>query len=104
MPGLSRLSGSNAALTSAKAAVMRGPNIGAMNSEREMPSPCSPEYEPSNRRTSSTAPSAMARMLAISSADFILRIGRTCRHPTDAWAYQVPRVLWRANRSVIADV
>ena len=25
------------------------------------------------------------------------RIGRTCRQPTEAWAYQVPRVPWRAK-------
>ena len=32
------------------------------------------------------------------------RIGRTCSVPTDACAYQVPRVPWRANTSVSASV
>ena len=45
-PGLSRFSGSNASFTASKARVRTGPNRGAMYSEREIPSPCSPEYEP----------------------------------------------------------
>ena len=32
------------------------------------------------------------------------RIGRTCNVPTEACAYQVPRVPWRANTSVSAAV
>ena len=31
-------------------------------------------------------------------------MGRTCSVPTDAWAYQVPRLPWRANTSVSASV
>ena len=46
----------------------------------------------------------MARILRAPDSSFMLRIGRTCRHPTEACAYQVPSVpcLWnsRVRRSV----
>ena len=83
---------------------MRAPNIGAMNSDREIPSPCSPENEPLNRLTRSQAASARTRMVRTSAASFMSRIGRTWRQPTEACAYHVPRVPLRPNSSVIASV
>ena len=38
------------------------------------------------------ASSAMARIAFTSLSSFRLRTGRTCRQPTEACAYQVPRV------------
>ena len=62
LPGFRRPAGSKASLTASKARTRRGPNMRSWNSEREMPSPCSPECEPSKRRTSSKASSAIARI------------------------------------------
>ena len=45
----------------------------------------------------------MARILGAPSRR-MSRIGRTCKVPTEAWAYQVPRVPWRSNTSVKAAV
>jgi hypothetical protein len=104
LPGFSRFSGSKPSFTSSKAATSRGPNIRSWNSEREMPSPCSPECEPSKRRTRSQAASAIARIARTPPSSFMLRMGRTWRQPTEAWAYQVPTVPWRANSSVTASV
>ena len=46
LPGLKRSCGSKLALTSSNARTSSGPNILSWNSERTMPSPCSPECEP----------------------------------------------------------
>ena len=71
---------------------MRSPNIWVWNSERTSPSPCSPECEPLYSRTMAKASSAIARMVFTSLSSLTLRTGRTCRQPSEAWAYQVPRV------------
>ena len=71
---------------------MRGPNIGSLNSDRTMPSPCSPLWLPLYSRTSAKHSSAIARIFATSAGSFMLSTGRTCRQPTLAWAYQVPLV------------
>ena len=55
------------------------PNIGSWNSERTMPSPCSPECEPLYSRTMANASSAMARIFLTSSSCLRLSTGRTCR-------------------------
>ena len=98
------VAGSNASFTASKARAMRAPNIGSLNSLRAMPSPCSPLCEPLYWRTRSKHSSAIERIRVTSVGSFMLRTGRTCRQPTDAWAYQVPRAPWRSktafNRSV----
>ena len=91
-PGLNIPYGSIRDFTSLKAFVNFSPNIIGLNSEREIPSPCSPECDPSNFFTSSNASSAIARILITSLLLFIFRMGLTCRHPTDACAYHVPDV------------
>ncbi len=91
LPGFIRLSGSNSALTAANAAFNRGPNCQATHSPRHRPSPCSPEYAPLYSRTIAAASSAIARILAAPSRR-MSRIGRTCKVPTLACAYQVPLV------------
>ena len=45
-PGLNRPFGSNLSFTSSKAFTSALPNMNSWNSERTMPSPCSPECEP----------------------------------------------------------
>ena len=65
-----------------------------------MPSPCSPECEPLYSRTNANACSAMARIALTSLSSRRLRIGRTCRQPTEACAYQVPLVPFFSNTSV----
>ncbi len=98
-PGLSRPDGSKASLTSSNAFVILGPNCHSTHSLRTSPSPCSPENAPLKRRTHSEASCAMARILAAPSRR-ISRMGRTCKVPTDAWAYQVPWVPCLAKISV----
>src|SRR5271165_2746927 len=46
----------------------------------------------------------MARIALTSLSSRRLSTGRTCRQPTEAWAYQVPRVPWRANTWVRRSV
>ena len=92
LPGLSTLSGSKRCFTSRKSATMREPNIVSWNSERTMPSPCSPECEPLYSRTISKVSSAIARIALTSFSSFRLSTGRTCRQPSEACAYIVPRV------------
>ena len=65
-----------------------------------MPSPCSPECEPLYSRTIAKASSAMARIAFTSLSSRRLSTGRTCRQPTEACAYQVPRVPCFSNTSV----
>ena len=65
-----------------------------------MPSPCSPECEPLYSRTIANASSAMARIALTSLSSRRLSTGRTCRQPTEACAYQVPRVPCFSNISV----
>ncbi len=76
---------------------MRGPNISSWNSLRARPSPCSPLCEPLYSRTREKHSSATARIVATSEASFMFSTGRTCRQPTEAWAYQVPVVPCRSN-------
>ena len=83
---------------------MRGPNIRSWNSERTMPSPCSPECEPLYSATMAKASSAMARNARTSLSWRRLSTGRTCSSPTEAWAYQVPSVPWRAKSAVSRSV
>ena len=64
-----------------------------------MPSPCSPECEPLYSRTMAKASSAMARMARTSLSSRRLSTGRTCRQPTAACAYQVPRVPFLSKTS-----
>ena len=97
VPGLNRPPGSKASLTSSNARTNCGPNIASWNSLRTMPSPCSPEWEPRYSRTISKHSSAMARMRRAPASALRSMIGRTCRVPTEACAYQVPRVPWRAK-------
>ena len=78
--------------------------IGSIHSERTSPSPCSPEKAaPLYSRTIAQASSAIARIFFAPSA-FMLSTGRTCSVPTEACAYQVPRVpcfsKTRVSRSV----
>ncbi len=91
LPGFMSPSGSNSAFTSSNARVSRGPNCHATHSLRTSPSPCSPENAPLYSRTIADASSAIARIFAAPSRR-MSRIGRTCSVPTDACAYQVPRV------------
>ena len=77
---------------------------GSIHSDRTSPSPCSPENAaPLYSRTIAQASSAMARIFFAPSA-FMLSTGRTCSVPTEACAYQVPRVpcfsKTRVSRSV----
>ena len=65
-----------------------------------MPSPCSPECEPLYSRTNAKASSAMARIALTSLSSRRFSTGRTCRQPTEACAYQVPRVPCFSNTSV----
>ena len=46
LPGFMMFSGSNMRFTSANSPAIFAPNITALNSERAMPSPCSPECDP----------------------------------------------------------
>ena len=71
---------------------MSAPNILVWNSDREIPSPCSPECDPLYLSTRSNASSAISRIVLASFSSFIFSTGRTCRQPTDAWAYQVAGV------------
>ena len=50
------------------------------------------------------ASSAIARIFRAPDSSFMLRIGRTCRQPTEACAYQVPSVPWRSNSRVRRSV
>jgi len=70
--------------------MMRGPNIASWNSERTMPSPCSPECEPLYSRTIANVSSAMARMAFTSFSSRRFSTGRTWRQPSEACAYMVP--------------
>ena len=83
---------------------MRSPNIVAWNSERLRPSPCSPECEPRYSLTIANASSAIARIVRAPDGSFMLRIGRTWRQPTEACAYHVPSVPYRANSRVSRSV
>ena len=98
-PGLNRLPGSKACLISFKASLILGPNCHWIHSPRQIPSPCSPLNAPLYLRTNSEASWAISRILLAPSRR-ISRIGRTCRVPTEAWAYQVPRVWCLAKTSV----
>ena len=95
--------GSNMRLISAKAASIFGPNCQRIHSPRHRPSPCSPLYAPLYLRTSADASSAIARMRGAPSRR-MSRIGRTCSVPTEACAYQVPRVPCLRNTCVSASV
>ena len=97
-------SGSKRSFTSSKACTMRRPNILSWNSERTMPSPCSPEWLPLYSATMSNASSAMARSALTSSSCRRFRTGRTCRRPTEAWAYHVPVVPCRSKSAVRRSV
>ena len=99
LAGLKRPSGSKLRFTSSKAATMRLPSIGSRNSDRTIPSPCSPECEPLNSRTRACASSAIWRILDRSLLFLRLSVGLMWRHPTDACAYQVPVVPCFANTS-----
>ena len=103
-PGLKRPSGSKLRFTSPKASTMRLPSMGSRNSERMIPSPCSPECDPLYSRTSAWASSAMRRIFDTSSPLLRFKVGRTCRHPTEAWPYQTAVVSWRAKTSVSRSV
>ena len=83
---------------------MREPNIGSLNSDRTIPSPCSPEWLPLYSRTRAKHSSAMARIFLTSSPSFMFSTGRTCRQPTEACAYQVPLVPCLANTSFSRSV
>ncbi len=99
LPGFISPAGSNRSLISSKARQRRGPNCQPTHSVRTSPSPCSPENAPLYSRTIALASSAIARILAAPSRR-MSRIGRTCSVPTDACAYQVPRVPCRAKTCV----
>ena len=99
LPGFRMFSGSNRSFTVSNALVSRGPNCQATHSERTSPSPCSPEKAPLYSRTRAEASSAIARIFSAPSRR-MSRIGRTCSVPTEAWAYQVPRVPCLPNTSV----
>ena len=81
--------GSKVSFTCSKARTTRSPNIISWNSERLRPSPCSPECEPLYSLTIANASSAMARIFLAPDSSFMFRMGRTCRQPTEACAYQV---------------
>ena len=83
-PGFSRPSGSHAALSSANAPMSCGPYIRSRNSERDRPSPCSPESDPPSSMTRSATRSAMRRIRATSPGSRVSSAGRMCRQPTDA--------------------
>src|SRR5205807_1341881 len=102
-PGFIRPRGSSQALISPRQAVRRGPKNGAIHSERTRPSPCSPEYAPLNSFTMAHASSAMARIFSAPSRR-MSSTGRTCRVPTEACAYQVPRVPCFSNTRVSRSV
>ena len=91
LPGLSSPEGSKASLTASNARVRSGPNCHPTHSVRTSPSPCSPLKAPLNRRTNALASSAIPRIFTLSPRRR-LRMGRTCKVPTEAWAYQVPCV------------
>jgi FAD/FMN-containing dehydrogenase len=76
------LLGSQAFLTSPKARTSSGPYIFSRNSERERPSPCSPEIEPPSSSTSPATSSAMFRIRWTPSGSDVSRAGRTCSVPT----------------------
>ncbi len=99
LPGFMRPSGSNRSLISSNARVRRGPNCQPTHSLLTNPSPCSPENAPLNARTIAPASSAIARIFCAPSRR-MSRIGRTCSVPTEACAYQVPRVPCLANTCV----
>ena len=67
-----------------------------------MPSPCSPEWDPCRRTASRNTSSAIERKASMSEGSFMFRDGRTCRSPTEACAYQVLPVPWRAKMSSTA--
>ena len=50
------------------------------------------------------ASSAMERIFRAPDSSFMLRMGRTCRHPTEACAYQVPCVPCLRNSFVSRSV
>ena len=77
LPGLKISCGSNICFTCRNRLAILVPNITSLNSERAMPSPCSPECEPPYSLTSLKASSAMPRMAETSSAFFISNTGRT---------------------------
>ncbi len=84
-----------------KASLSAGPNCHSIHS------PCSPLNAPLYLRTSAEASCAIERIFAAplpGPAARMSRIGRTCSVPTEACAYQVPRLPWRANTSVNASV
>ena len=99
LPGLNKPLESKAFLISVSASVIFGPNCQDIHSPRHRPSPCSPLYAPLYLRTNSEASSATARIFAAPSRR-ISKMGRTCKVPTDAWAYQVPRDPYLAKTSV----
>src|ERR1700722_11406874 len=103
LPGLSNPAGSRWCLIATKASFNDGPNCHSIHSPRHRPSPCSPLYEPLYLRTSSEASCAMARIFVAPSRR-MSRMGRTCRVPTEACAYQVPCVPYFANMLVSASV
>ena len=67
-------------------------------------SPCSPEWLPLYSRTRSKHLSAIARIFRTSPPSFMFRTGRTCRQPTEAWAYQVPFTPYSSNTPVSRSV
>ncbi len=73
-PGFSRPSGSHAAFSSAKAPTSCGPYMRSRNSERDRPSPCSPESDPPSSTTRSATRSAMRRI-----RDDVARLARVER-------------------------
>src|SRR5262245_59188169 len=99
LPGFIRPFGSSQDLISPSVAVRRGPKKGAIHSERTRPSPCSPEYAPLYSFTMAQASSAIARIFSAPSRR-MSSTGRTCSVPTDACAYQVPRVPCFSNTRV----
>ena len=99
LPGLNKLSGSNAPFICRNAPLIAGPNCHSIHSPRHRPSPCSPLYAPLNLRTKALASSAIARIF-VASPRRMSRMGRTCSVPTLACAYHVPRVPCFANTSV----
>src|SRR3979411_3030461 len=103
LPGFIRPRGSSQDLISPSAAVSRGPKNGAIHSERTNPSPCSPEYAPLYCLTNAQASSAMARIFSAPSRR-MSSTGRTCSVPTEACAYQVPRVPCFSNTRVRRSV
>src|SRR5215211_2502404 len=84
-PGFIIPSGSKRRLTSAKARRISPPYIFSINSERERPSPCSPEMDPPQSTTRSATSSAMRRIRDTPLGSEVSKAGLTCRHPTLAW-------------------